>query len=413
MTCRHCGGIGHYARDCVNEKMPKPCFLCGEKGHTARDCMNQQCFRCRRGGHKSSQCPNRPYPEGTCYRCGRAAGHSPYECPHAVRFDGLIDLPPPLAPDPLLSLAWSGVRGNKDYWNVVDALRRQSKAPPRDGVGAGDRDAQTQGTTRRAAKTVDKRDKKRKRSLGDMQPGDLDDDDVEEVEVSSDENVTQGAGTDRRAEIRARGKKMGVRDYQTTTPQMERPSKKAKQTGARQKELEDDGEEFGALHGGGKKKKKKKNRAPLADADAFHRDFISLASNPDNNDAAYLGRRARQKMRRQLVDSGGGNSGGGQNGKYAFTSPHGKGGGWQVSPVAFKGSSVRGRNGLRGGRGSGQLPPAPKRSQNQGLPGRGQRGGLSVTLKRGEAKNSKAHRGGKHLHYGKQRWAHRSSWAKR
>jgi len=34
---------------------------------------------CRRGGHKSSQCPNRPYLDSTCYRCGRAAGHSPYE----------------------------------------------------------------------------------------------------------------------------------------------------------------------------------------------------------------------------------------------------------------------------------------------------------------------------------------------
>ena len=45
---------------------------------------------------------------------------NPKPCsPHAVRFDGLISLPPPVVPDLLLSLAWSGVRGNKDYWNIV------------------------------------------------------------------------------------------------------------------------------------------------------------------------------------------------------------------------------------------------------------------------------------------------------
>jgi hypothetical protein len=34
--------------------------------------------------------------------------HSPYEYPHAERFDGLISRPPSLSPDPLLTLAWLG-----------------------------------------------------------------------------------------------------------------------------------------------------------------------------------------------------------------------------------------------------------------------------------------------------------------
>lgn len=189
VTCRHCGGIGHFARDCVNEKMPKPCFLCGEKGHQARDCMNQQCFKCRMGGHKSSQCPNRPYHDNTCYRCGRSAGHSPFDCPHAVRFDGLISLPPPQAPDPLLRLAWSGVRGNKDYWNICDILSKKSRAPPR-GKSVPTKTHARDQVAAGAAKGVGVvgAGKGKRKRVEDLQPGDLDGDSVDEVIISDEDN---------------------------------------------------------------------------------------------------------------------------------------------------------------------------------------------------------------------------------
>ena len=245
----------------------------------------------RRGGHKSSQCSNRPYREDTCYRCGRATGHSPYDCPHAMRFDGLIELPPPLAPDPLLHVAWSGVRGNKNYWNITETLFKKSRAPPRNGTGTGrGRGGQGdgQGDGQQAQKGKGDAGDKRKRGHSDSKPRDRDDDSSDGLEMWSDDGTGRGEGPGVDSRAAGGGNVKG-------TPG-DRPLKKAKNKWQDQKEAEEeavveDDEDIMGWGGEGadedtdgakkqKQKKKKKNKSnsgvALADADLFHRSASHL-----------------------------------------------------------------------------------------------------------------------------------------
>jgi len=316
VTCRHCGGIGHFARDCVNEKLPKPCFLCGVKGHNARECMNQQCFRCRRPGHRIGGCSNvsprdseldptaitparcpqtqpqlrclttrhlrggselnsehviriegreltlrismrlqRPFGEHTCYRCGRSAGHAPWECPHAVRFDDEVKLPAPRAHvDPLLLEAWSGVRGNKDYWGAASKLTKLlgtagNKSTARDEQRAGSR---------------------KRKSLDELLPGDLDGDSVSCDEVSLWDDAADRMAEesdDSGSDIASGGIGKGSKKRLKQDAKEERLRKKQKRKKEKKKALE----AAGAVNGGDR--------------------------TPKFGQSEYQGRRARQKLR--------------------------------------------------------------------------------------------------------------------
>ena len=125
-------------------QMPKPCFLCGIKGHNARDCENQQCFKVSllsfawfhqsysildlltvseaRSQDLGLSLPSvqgrhllqvNRFPPSTASEQERRCGsiqHSPYDCPDAIRCDGIIKMPlRSQRVDPLLSTAWSGI----------------------------------------------------------------------------------------------------------------------------------------------------------------------------------------------------------------------------------------------------------------------------------------------------------------
>jgi hypothetical protein len=114
---------------------------------------------------------------------------------------------------------------------------------------------------------------KKKRRLSELKPGDLDGDSVEEVVVLSDDcdNEEQGGGLSMR----------GTKQRGTGGDVGERPFKKMKKVGnaaeleRREAVEEGDSEIEGLGQGeagkGGGKKKKRNSKAPLADADAFHR----------------------------------------------------------------------------------------------------------------------------------------------
>eukprot|EP00960_Hanusia_phi_P042336 755441-Hanusia_phi.AAC.5 len=136
-------------------QMPKPCFLCGIKGHNARDCENQHAgspvIECQIAGFLHTETTRASGEQLDLIgasngerRCG-SIQHSPYDCPDAIRFDGIIKMPPrSQRVDPLLSTAWSGmpqeligdaacgpipflagIRGNKDFWGIVGKLQRK------------------------------------------------------------------------------------------------------------------------------------------------------------------------------------------------------------------------------------------------------------------------------------------------
>ena len=55
--CFRCGGVGHYAEACTNERLAKPCPLCSMTNHDLRDCPTKVvCFNCNLPGHAARDC---------------------------------------------------------------------------------------------------------------------------------------------------------------------------------------------------------------------------------------------------------------------------------------------------------------------------------------------------------------------
>ncbi|XP_065834343.1 zinc finger CCHC domain-containing protein 7-like [Oscarella lobularis] len=86
VECKICRETGHSAKQCMNKKFHRLCFLCAEEGHLARACPFQLCFRCHQPGHKANECKRR-YEYSKFIQCRRCEmnGHIERVCPDLWR----------------------------------------------------------------------------------------------------------------------------------------------------------------------------------------------------------------------------------------------------------------------------------------------------------------------------------------
>ena len=79
LRCYNCNGVGHYADNCVYDKIYKPCYICGVRNHQPWKCPNDLCYKCNQSGHKSDICTNQRMNIIFCILCG-SVKHNYTQC---------------------------------------------------------------------------------------------------------------------------------------------------------------------------------------------------------------------------------------------------------------------------------------------------------------------------------------------
>lgn len=69
--------MGHFARDCPNDREGHKCILCGKNTHDSFSCTEKLCFKCNKVGHIAAQCTEKNIVK--CNKC-EMLGHNGARC---------------------------------------------------------------------------------------------------------------------------------------------------------------------------------------------------------------------------------------------------------------------------------------------------------------------------------------------